>query len=150
RYYNRLIDAGKIHPVALNNVKNKLIHIMTAMVKNGTEFDENYEAKRKARTALNTESSTVSTNEKGIYTPAEQPTDAVSQLPELPIDEASHGASQLPELPADGASQLPKDSNQDTQMHIDSPQESMATGHAHIPLKGSESCRPIEKSHIPI
>ncbi|MCI6726888.1 MAG: hypothetical protein MR505_00785, partial [Bacteroidales bacterium] len=100
-------------------------------------------------------------NEKGIYTPAEQPTDAVSQLPEQPIDEAFHeasqlpelpadGASQLPELPADGASQLPKDSNQDTQMHIDSPQESMATGHAHIPLKGSESCRPIEKSHIPI
>lgn len=150
RYYNRLIDAGKIHPVALNNVKNKLIHIMTAMVKNGTEFDENYEAKRKTRTALNAESSTVSTNGKGIYTPAEQPTDAVSQLPEQPIDEAFHEASQLPELPADGASQLPEDSNQDTQMHIDFPQESMATGHAHIPLKGSESCRPIEKSHIPI
>ena len=33
---------------------------MTAMVKNGTEFDENYEAKRKTRTALNAESSTVS------------------------------------------------------------------------------------------
>ena len=97
---------------------------MTAMVKNGTEFGENYEAKRKTRTALNAESSTVSTNGKDIYTPAEQPTDAVSQLPE--------------------------NSNQDTQMHIDSPQESMATGHAHIPLKGSESCRLIEKSHIPI
>ncbi|MDY4873689.1 MAG: hypothetical protein SO133_02345, partial [Alloprevotella sp.] len=165
RYYNRLIDAGKIHPVALNNVKNKLIHIMTAMVKNGTEFDENYEAKRKTRTTLNAESSTVSTNGKDIYTPAEQLTDAVSQLPELPIDEAFHEASQLPELPideafheasqlpelpADGASQLPEDSNQDTQMHIDFPQKSMATGHAHIPLKGSGSCRPIEKSHIPI
>ncbi|MGM9696510.1 MAG: hypothetical protein ACI3X8_06530, partial [Alloprevotella sp.] len=99
---------------------------------------------------LNTDSSTVSTNEKGIYTPAEQPTDAVFQLPELPIDEAFHEASQLLELPADGASQLPENSNQDTKMHIDSSQESMATGHAHIPLKGSGSCRPIEKSHIPI
>lgn len=133
RYYNRLIAAGKAHPVALNNVKNKLIHIMTAMVKNGTEFDENYEAKRQTKSALNTESSTVSTDEKSICTPAEQPTDAASQLPELPTDEASHEASPLPELPADEASPFPENSNQDTQMHIDFPQESMATGHAHIP-----------------
>ena len=41
-YYSRLIARGKKKQVALNNVKNKLIHIATAMVKNKQVFDENH------------------------------------------------------------------------------------------------------------
>lgn len=41
-YYSRLIVKGKKKQVALNNVKNKLIHIATAMVKNRQVFDKNY------------------------------------------------------------------------------------------------------------
>ena len=41
-YYLRLIARGKKKQVALNNVKNKLVHIATAMVKNKQVFDKNY------------------------------------------------------------------------------------------------------------
>lgn len=41
-YYTRLIGRGKKKPVAINNVKNKLIHLLTAMVKNRTTFNPNY------------------------------------------------------------------------------------------------------------
>jgi len=41
-YYTRLIARGKKKPVALNNVKNKLIHIATAMVRNGRGYDPEY------------------------------------------------------------------------------------------------------------
>ena len=41
-YYNRLIARGKTMPVALNNVKNKLLHLLTAMVRNKLVFDPNY------------------------------------------------------------------------------------------------------------
>lgn len=41
-YYQRLINKGKHMGVALNNVKNKLIHIIMAMVKNKTVFDPRY------------------------------------------------------------------------------------------------------------
>lgn len=41
-YYNRLVNKGKKKQVALNNVKNKLIHIITAMVKNNQPFDPEY------------------------------------------------------------------------------------------------------------
>jgi transposase len=41
-YYRRLISAGKKKQVALNNVKNKLVHIVTAMVRNKQKFDPNY------------------------------------------------------------------------------------------------------------
>ena len=41
-YYSRLIERGKKKQVALNNVKNKLVHIATAMVKNKQVFDKNY------------------------------------------------------------------------------------------------------------
>lgn len=41
-YYTRLIGRGKKMPVAINNVKNKLIHLLTAMVKNRTTFNPNY------------------------------------------------------------------------------------------------------------
>lgn len=41
-YYSRLIGKGKKKQVALNNVKNKLIHIVTAMVKKRQVFDRYY------------------------------------------------------------------------------------------------------------
>jgi transposase len=41
-YYLRLIARGKKKQVALNNVKNKLVRIATAMVKNKQVFDKNY------------------------------------------------------------------------------------------------------------
>lgn len=41
-YYQRMINKGKHMGVALNNVKNKLIHIIMAMVKNKTVFDPRY------------------------------------------------------------------------------------------------------------
>lgn len=42
RYYARLIERGKKKPVALNNVKNKLLHLVTSMVRNRMVFDPNY------------------------------------------------------------------------------------------------------------
>jgi hypothetical protein len=36
------VNKGKKKQVALNNVKNKLIHIITAMVKNNQPFDPEY------------------------------------------------------------------------------------------------------------
>ena len=41
-YYHRLVSLGKKKQVALNNVKNKLIHIITAMVRNNQPFDPEY------------------------------------------------------------------------------------------------------------
>lgn len=41
-YYQRLLAAGKKKPVALNNVKNKLLHWITAMVKNQNAYDKDY------------------------------------------------------------------------------------------------------------
>lgn len=41
-YYQRLIERGKHPGVALNNVKNKLVHTVMAMVRNKTVFDERY------------------------------------------------------------------------------------------------------------
>ena len=41
-YYAGLVERGKKKPVALNNVKNKLLHIVTAMVKNRQAFDPYY------------------------------------------------------------------------------------------------------------
>lgn len=38
-YYARLMGRGKKKMVALNNVKNKLLHMVTAMVKNGQKYD---------------------------------------------------------------------------------------------------------------
>lgn len=39
RYYDRLIARGKKPMVALNNVKNKLLHIITAMVRDRKKYD---------------------------------------------------------------------------------------------------------------
>ena len=41
-YYQRLLVRGKKKQVAMNNVKNKLIHIVTAMVRNHQPFNPEY------------------------------------------------------------------------------------------------------------
>ena len=41
-YYSRLIERGKKWQIVLNNVKNKLVHIVTAMVRNKQLFDKDY------------------------------------------------------------------------------------------------------------
>lgn len=41
-YYHRLIEKGKKEEVAKNNVKNKIIHIITAMIRNKTKFNPEY------------------------------------------------------------------------------------------------------------
>lgn len=41
-YYQRLTAAGKKEGVVLNNIKNKILHILVAMVRNKTKFDPNY------------------------------------------------------------------------------------------------------------
>ena len=49
-YYDRLVQSGKKSPVALNNLKNKLLHIITAMVRKGEMYnpDHDYYAALKA------------------------------------------------------------------------------------------------------
>lgn len=48
-YYARLIERGKKTMVALNNVKNKLVRIVTALVRTKQKFIPEYEfAKRYA------------------------------------------------------------------------------------------------------
>ena len=42
QYYLRLISKGKKSQVALNNVKNKLLRMITALVRNNTLYDSNY------------------------------------------------------------------------------------------------------------
>lgn len=39
QYYQRKIEQGKLYGVAINNVKNKLLHIAYALVKNGCCYD---------------------------------------------------------------------------------------------------------------
>ena len=41
-YYSRLIERGKKRQIVLNNVKNKLVHIVTAMVRNKQLLDKDY------------------------------------------------------------------------------------------------------------
>ncbi len=54
RYYQRLLSRGKKVQVALNNVKNKLLHIITAMVRNGTRFQPDYAYAKAVMEELNT------------------------------------------------------------------------------------------------
>ncbi|MEE3496157.1 MAG: transposase, partial [Butyrivibrio sp.] len=42
-YHHRLLEAGKKKPVAVNNVKNKLLHIVTAMVRKGEKYNPDYD-----------------------------------------------------------------------------------------------------------
>ena len=46
RYYLRLKAAGKPYGVILNNIKNKLLHLVFSLVRNDTNFDTNYETTR--------------------------------------------------------------------------------------------------------
>ena len=48
-YYQKMTGRGKKKGVALNNVKNKLIHIVFTMVKNQTMYDPDYDVKKKER-----------------------------------------------------------------------------------------------------
>lgn len=45
-YYDSLVSRGKHRGIALNNVKNKLIHIITALAISGKMYDPNYEQNR--------------------------------------------------------------------------------------------------------
>ena len=42
QYYSRLLKKGKKKQVALNNVKNKIIHLATAMVREHLLYDPEY------------------------------------------------------------------------------------------------------------
>lgn len=48
KYYNHLIAMGKNRQTALNNCKNKLLHIIVAMVKHRQPYDKNYALNHKA------------------------------------------------------------------------------------------------------
>ena len=50
-YYEKLRARGKHHGVAMNNVKNKLIHIITALAVNKTMYSDTYEQDRKNKKA---------------------------------------------------------------------------------------------------
>ena len=42
QYYQRKTAQGKLHGIAINNVKNKLLHIAYALVKNDCDYDTNH------------------------------------------------------------------------------------------------------------
>ena len=46
-YYQRLIARGKVHGVAINNVKNKLIHLVFCLVAKGQDYEANHELARR-------------------------------------------------------------------------------------------------------
>ena len=48
-YYEKLMAKGKHHGMAMNNVKNKLIHIITALAVNKTMYSDTYEEERKLK-----------------------------------------------------------------------------------------------------
>lgn len=48
-YYQRLISRGKTHSIALNNAKNKLIHLAMSLVANDMDYEENHELLRLQR-----------------------------------------------------------------------------------------------------
>lgn len=41
-YYKRMVDKGKPRGVAMNNVKNKILHIAFALVRNDCDYEENH------------------------------------------------------------------------------------------------------------
>lgn len=49
-YADRLTKKGKPYGVVLNNVANKILHIMYSLIKHDCDFEEAHEAKRKAAT----------------------------------------------------------------------------------------------------
>lgn len=50
-YYQRLIKRGKHPLLAQNNVKNKILHTLTAMVRNKQKYNPDYMYKTKEKAA---------------------------------------------------------------------------------------------------
>ena len=50
-YYRRLSERGKCHGIALNNVKNKLLHLSLSLIANDMDYEENHEVLRAIRKA---------------------------------------------------------------------------------------------------
>ena len=48
-YYTRLSARGKCHGIALNNVKNKLLHLSLSLITNDMDYEENHEVLRAIR-----------------------------------------------------------------------------------------------------
>ena len=53
-YYRRLSERGKCHGIALNNVKNKLLHLSVSLIANDMDYEENHEFLRTIRKAQST------------------------------------------------------------------------------------------------
>ena len=50
-YYRRLSERGKCHGIALNNVKNKLLHLSLSLIADDMDYEENHEVPRTIRKA---------------------------------------------------------------------------------------------------
>ena len=46
QYYDRLLNAGKLKKIAMNNLKHKIIHVAFSLVMNDCDYEENHEYKR--------------------------------------------------------------------------------------------------------
>ena len=53
-YYRRLSERGKCHGIALNNVKNKLLHLSVSLIANDMDYEENHEFLRTIRKVQST------------------------------------------------------------------------------------------------
>ena len=53
-YYRRLSERGKCHGIALNNVKNKLLHLSVSLIANDMDYEENHEFLRTIRKGQST------------------------------------------------------------------------------------------------
>ena len=51
-YYQRKIREGKTHSIALNNTKNKLLHLAMSLVTNDMDYEENHEFLRTQRNEI--------------------------------------------------------------------------------------------------
>lgn len=54
-YYDRLLAAGKPRRVAVNDVRNKLVRIMYALVQNDCDYEPKHEVRRTERVLQTTE-----------------------------------------------------------------------------------------------
>ena len=43
-----MMNSGKVYGIAINNVKNKLIHIIYALIERGCDYNRNYDHDRTA------------------------------------------------------------------------------------------------------
>ena len=51
-YYERKIREGKKHSIALNNAKNKLLHLAMSLVTHDMDYEENHENLRSLRNEM--------------------------------------------------------------------------------------------------